>query len=477
MNFHNTSLKTFAILVLGWVSLFQAQANLLDDASLYIEREKDLKNARTPSDSIKILLDVYNLSDKINRDRVRLQIIDLSHRSDSEEVINSVLRELVTSTDDANDLASLLRISESLPDKEKRQSMQTVIEMEQAKAEAPHVGDSQIELQVAEYARQGFDLTGDPYKEIQNIYRALTYLGASSQGPLYFEYIKRLEELVDQLPEKDHTIRNLFYTTAALFYSRKRDHAKAIHFDKMLIKELDGMDAFYKSKGDNTHNLNYFYYVAYRRLLRNFKGLTPQEVEEYYNKCLQLAAEDEKVAEEFNNGGLTKSYYYMATKQYQKAIPELYKALALTNISKYRRRELLGHLSFALRETGDSKRELEALREYTTLQLEDREERLQDMYREIELRNSVSKLINDEYRAEQNQREENRVMRKTSLTLVYVLAVVLIFLIGGYLRLRNKVRTLEQKNYKLRKNIEYIFDDGAPKGSTNLNRHKNKLKG
>ena len=456
---------------------FSYEAKAEKDSVFLFGREKALKAARTPSDSIKILLDVYNLSDKLNRDKVRLQIIDLTHRSDSEEVIGNVLRELSTSTDDAGELSDLLKLSETLPDSGRRTSIQTVLKMETAESEASGIADSDVHKEVAAYAREGFNLNGDPYQEIQNIYRAMTYLGASSQGPLYYEYMKRLEELVDGLPGKEYSIRNLFYTTAALFYTRKREHAKAIYFDRLLLKQLDDMDNYYKSKGDNTHNLDYYRYLSYRRLLRNFKGLTPQEVEDYYHKCLELAAKDEKVAESIGNGGLTNSYYFMSTGQYTKAIPELKKALASDKISKYRRRELLGLLASAYKSTGDSKGELETLRDYTGMLIEYRDEILNDMYREIELRNSVTKIINDEYRQQEQQRQENRVMRKTSLTLVYVLGVILIFLCGAYFKLRTRVKELELRNNRLHKNIEYIFDDGVPTGATDLRHQKNRLKG
>lgn len=439
-------------------------------------RIRDLKTAGTTTDSLKILLDVYNLSDKLNRDMLRGHIIELTQRSDSQEVIDEVLRELVTSTDMADDLERLLEISQSLPDSADKESLQTIIKMEHAASESSNVLDSQLIDQVAEYTRRGLMLGSDPYEEIQNIYRAMSYLGSTSQGPLYFKYINRLEELVNELPDSDRAIKNLFYTTAAIYYTRKRDFKKAISLDRKLIKQLDEMSDYYKQVGDNTHNLNNFYYLSYRRMLRNFMGLTPEEVEDIYNKCVELARRDEQINETFGKVGLSNAYYHLAKKEYTKAIPYLYKALSNENISKYRRRELLGHLAKALRETGD-KRELEVLREYTDMLWADKEETRNDMYREIELRNSVTKIINEEYRKEEKIRNENRVMRKTSVTIVYVLSIILIFLIAAYIRLRNRLKEVEQRNKKLHRNIEDIFDDGVPKGTRELSHKINKLKG
>lgn len=439
--------------------------------------EQALKNARTPSDSIRVLLDVYSFSDKMNRDRMRMQIINLAQRSDNAEVITDVLQQLSSTTDDTHDLARLIEISESLPEDTAKDNLKTLLIMEQAEAEAPSVADSDVTNEVAEYARQGMSIGGDPYKEIQNIYRAMMYLGVSSQGPLYFEYIKRLGEIVDNLPEEDYAIKNLYYTTAALFYTRKRDYKKAIEFDRKLLQQLDEMAQQYPDKEKAKQDLDYFYYVSNRRMLRNFKGLTPQEVEQVYNECVRLAKENAQAGTEFGTGGLTNSYYYMATGQYAKAVPELKKALANPEISDFRKAELLGHMAYAMRMTGDKNGELETLRAYTLMLLKDRENRRNDMYREIELRSSVNKLMADEYIQQEQQRQENRVMRKTAITLVYVLAVILIFMCQAYFRLRHKVKELQTRNQKLHKDIEYIFDDGVPKGSSDLRHKKNRLKG
>lgn len=437
-----------------------------------LNHDKGLKEATNPSDSLKILLDLYSVSDKINREKVRLQIIQVAQRSDNKDVISDVIKELSSSTDEAGGLAQLIEISEHVPEDTTIDRLQTVLVMEQANAEISMASDSNMQSRLAQYIVEGMGMHVDIYKEIQNIYRAMVYLGASSQGPLYFEYIKRLGDLVNKLPEEDHAIRNLYYTTAALFYTRKKDYKRAIELDRKLLAELDKIKSLYKDPEKARRDLDYFYYVSYRRMLRNFKGLTPEEIEDVYQNCLRLAQENEQAAAEFGTGGLTNSYYYMATKQYDKAIPNLLKALSQENISDFRRAELLGHLGYAYRKTGDKEGELVTVRKYAQMLLKDREAIRNDMYKEIELRNTATKLLEDEYASQEQQRNSNRVMRKTAMTLVYVLAVILIFLIGAYLRLRQKVKELQVNNSKLHRNIEFIFDDGVPKGTTDL-RHKN----
>lgn len=394
-----------------------------------------------------------------------------------QEVLREAINELASSSDETAELRQLIEISQNISDTENKRTAETVLHMEQAKAEALNLNDINRKQKILDSSMLGMSLTGDPYEEIENLYRALVILGSSSQGPMYYEYITRLDELVKNLPDSDHAIKNLFYTTAALYFTRQRDYKKAIEYDRELLKQLDLLKNSYEKTGLKENNLDYFYYVSYRRMLRNFMGLTPDEVEEYFAKCQELAQKDEKVAEAFGNGGLTKSYYYLAKGQFKDAIPELKKALDSNTISQFRRRELLGLLAWSYRETGNYDSELETLRHFTDGLLEERTERREATEKEIRLRNNVTQLMAERLQEQEKDRQQNRRMRKTSLTLVYVLAVVLIFLCQAYLRQHRKLKELETKNKKLRTNIEHIFDDGLPSGTQDLRHQKNRLKG
>lgn len=477
MKFHDTLLRLIVgiTLISGATSPRAVKADVSQsDAE---KREKALATAKNSSDSIKILLDVYTLSDEKNRQKVRSRIINMTSGIDNKELISSVVQELVLTTDVASDLEKLMEISMNIPKESDRLPVETAVHMEQSQVQASNISDSLLERQLADYTKKGWTLTGDPYKEIQDIYRTLMYLGTTSQGPMYFQYLKRLGKLVDELPEEDYAIKNLYYTTAALFYTRKRDYQQALEMDRKLLAELDKMKAIYREKGVEYTDLDYFYYTSYRRMLRNFKGLSPEEVEDIYNKCVELAAQNEQIGQIFGTLGLSKSYYYIAKEQYADAIPQLQKALENQEISKYRRRELLGYLARAYSNTGNEKGELETLRVYTKMMIEDRDERLSEMYRESELKDAVSNRLLDSLIEEEKQKEENREMRKTSITLVYALAVILIFLCQAYFRLRHRVKELEMRNSKLKKNIEHLFDDGVPKGTKDLHHQKNRLKG
>ncbi|MCH5236947.1 MAG: hypothetical protein J1E95_04020 [Muribaculaceae bacterium] len=471
--------KRFFTVILALTAVLPVFSNLYGDINQADAdlRVKALEKAVNTEDSLKILLDVYDLSDKVNRNLVGMQIIELAKRSDNNAVMADVINDLASATDDTKTLRRLIEMSESISHNEDRKSVETVLEMEEAKARVLEMKGKTLQNNILETSLIGMSVGGDPYKEIQNIYRALVYLGASSQGPMYYEYLRRLEDLVKKLPEKDYAIKNLYYTTAAIFYTRKRDYEKAIESDRELIKQLQLMEKEYEKAGRENHDFNDFYYTSYRRMLRNFRGLKPQEIEEVYAKCKEFADKDETVKYSFENGGLAKSYYYFATEQYDKAVPELKKALNDPDISAFRKQELLGLLAGSQNKTGDQKGELESLREYALLSIADRQQRMEDSNREIELRTKVNQLLAKQRLVDEERREKRNSMRKVAITLVYVLALVLIFVLRSYFRLRSKVKELQSRNNKLRVNIEQIFDDGMPRGTSDLRHSKNRLKG
>lgn len=440
-------------------------------------RAKALKQVNNSEDSLKILLDVYDLSDKVHKGRVGMKILELAERTDNHEVMADLINELAASTDDTKALRRLIELSESISATEDKERVETVLEMEHAKAMAGETKGYELQQKILDTSIAGMAIGGDPYKEIQNIYRAMVYLGASSQGPMYHEYIRRLEDLVKQLPEKDYAIKNLYYTTAAIFYTRKRDYNKAIESDRELLNQIAAMEKDCEKAGRTNYDFDYFKYISYRRMLRNFRGLTPEQIEDVYAKCLELAERNDEVRETFGTGGLTDSYYFFATGQYDKAVPALKKALSDPEISNFRKQELLGLLAGAQNRTGDSAGELISLREYALMSIADQQKRFADAAREIELRNTVNQLLAKQKMEDDQVRQRRNAMRKTSITLVYVLAVVLIFVVRAYFKLRHKVKELQSKNTRLRTNIEQIFDDGMPRGTRDLRQSKNRLKG
>lgn len=438
---------------------------------------KALQTAQTPSDSIQILYDVYDLSDTSHRTEVGMQILDIATRTKDRKVVIEVLKELAINSGDSDALSRLLEISSSLPENKDKKSINVLLQIEQAKNNASEISDNDREKQTIDLVRIDHLEKGDIYEEILDVYKTMTYLGVSSQGPLYLTYINRLENLVKQLPEDEYSIKNLYYGTASIYYTRMRNYEKALESCNELLKLIQKLEQQYNKDGREHANFDYFYYVLYRRMLQNYRGLSHEEIEDLYSKVQQLAENNDEVKEAFGKKGITSAYYYMGTKQYDKALPMIEKALASDDLSKFRRQELTGMKAYSLDALGRKDEELPVLQQYVLMLVDERRQRLEDTYKELEIRNVVNHITAEERAEQEAQISENRNMRKIAISLVYILAVILIFVSGSYFKLKAKVKELMISNRSLHSNIEHIFDDGMPVGTSNIYKTRNKLKG
>lgn len=436
-----------------------------------------LKSAQHADDSIKILYDVYDLSEKDQRKDIGFEILKIAERTNNREVTIDMLNRLALRVEDTDALGRLLDMSTNLKQDSATRSATLILEMEMAKHSAKNEDSVEREKKLMEYARADLEDQADIYDQILALYKAMVYLGMSSQGSLYLEYITRLQDLTKHLPENDFAIRNLVYSTATIFYTRKQAYDKALESSRELLNQVEKLKEKYGPDERKYQTFDYFRYMIYRRMLENYKGLTQDEVQQLYDNCVEIASNNEEVARAFGNDGLTKSFYNMAMHNYKETIPELRHALSVDTLSLFRKQELLGLLVEALDSVGDKQGLHEAMKDYIAVLQEDREVHSKDAWTELQLRSDVNRLSYEERMEAQRQREENRRMRKVSVTLVYVLAILLILLCSNYFRMRNKVKELTRKNQGLNKNLENIFDDGTPHGSHDPRLQRGKLKG
>ena len=436
-----------------------------------------LSSAKGAEDSIKILYDIYDLTDREKKKDVGLQILELSKRTNNREVTVDMLNRLSSKLDDPSALKYLMDISTNLPEDSTKKSVELILKMESAKSSANQSTPEENNKKILEYAQNALVINDDIYQQILDDYSALVYLGTSSQGSLYMEYITQLLDLVKELPPEDYAIKNLVYSTAIVYYTRKQMREKAVEVCRDLLNSINQLEKLYDPKERRYLSFDYVRYAVYRRMLENYKVLKPEEIQSLYDQCVIFASRNDDVAKAFESDGLTKSFYNMAVGNYKEAVPELRKALESDTISVYRRQALLGLLVEALDALGDKTAHYEALKQYVAALQAEKEVRISDAMAELELRNEVNRKNFEQKIELEEQREAHRRMRKVAITLVYVLAITLILMCSSYFRLRQKVKQLTSQNKGLHKNIEQMFDDGTPLGTHDARLQRGRLKG
>ena len=442
------------------------------------EVETGLRTAKASEDSIKILYDVYDLSDRDKKKDVGFKILNIAQRTNNREVTLDILSRLALKVEDTEALSRLMEISNSLPADSSKRGLDLLLEMEVATQEAKKDNGTLRNQKFVEYAQA--DLMTDKldiYEEILTLYRAMVYLGMSSQGSLYLEYLTRLQDLVSKLPEDDFAIRNLVLSTASIYYTRNEDYPKALEASRVLKQQIEKLKEKFPPSERQYQTFDYFRYMINRRMLENYKGMSRDEAQKLYEECVEIAANNEEVASILGSRGLTESYYNMAMHNYKEAIPHLYKALSNDDLSLFRQQELLGHLIEALDSVGNKTAMFDAMKKYVNLMKEYKRAHLEDAHNELQLRTDVNRLAFEEKMEARKQQEENRNMRKVSITLVYVLGILLIIMCGAYFRALNKVKILQRQNRGLSSNLEQIFDDGTPRGTHDARLERGRLKG
>ena len=312
---------------------------------------------------------------------------------------------------------------------------------------------------------------GDLYEDLIDLGRMVFFLGRAARGSMYIEYLQRLEEMIELLPEDHFYVRNLLYTAAANFYTQNNNPQKGVEFDRLLLKQIGKLEKLYAEKGRKYRNFDRYYYICYRRMLRNYKALPLQEVKDLYARCAILADKDDDINSDFYGIGRPTVYRLLAEKDYKGVIPHIKKSLESASDDNLKR-ELLGALVEASDSIGDNETLSDALQEYNHMLEEKLRLESEVTYRELQIRYDVNNL-----RAERDRLEKDKTSLEMatdqkvisiSLAALFVLAIIVMLLYRSNFKLRRKLYVAKEENKSLQANIESILDNGTPQGSRDV---------
>lgn len=430
-----------------------------------------LVNCSTAEDSLRVLLDIYDLSDDERPDVAR-QVLALAEKVDRQEVIVDFLLQMsILFGKDDSMLRSLIIEAENIHNINHRKGVQLYVNVMRVINEVSYVPDSEFHKSLLEYARADMMPADDIYQDILDLCRVVAFLGKSAKDNLYLEYITRLENKIRKLPDDHFYIRHLLYTTLALNHTLNNNVKKAIEADRELIEVIGKLERNYRKSGRRYRNCDHDYYASYCRMLRNYKGLTLDEVKSIYTKCAALAEKNDDLRVDFYDGGCPTVYRLMAERRYQEVIPRIKSAME-KNDDVNIRRELLRHLVEASDSVNDNATLLTALRDYNSMLQNQLDRKSEEAYRELQIRYDINNLKKEKSRLELEKRDsELRFGQKlVTLTLssMLVLAVLLMILYRRHFNLRRKSHDLKDENERMRRYMEEFLDDGTPSDSLDL---------
>lgn len=463
-------LSIYFFILLSW--LLAPQARAYSNQAKADSIASTLSRVSAPADSIRILLDVYDLAEQKRKPEVAERILDLAVRTKDHVVMADIIRQLsVLKVRDANSLRRLLDLAKQLPEDRERKAVELFVKMELATNEATYTTEEERVKYILKYAKEDLTPKGDLYEDLIDLGRMVFFLGRAAKGSMYIEYLQRLEEMIELLPEDHFYVRNLLYTAAANFYTQNNNPQKGVEFDRLLLKQIGKLEKIYAEKGRKYRNFDRYYYICYRRMLRNYKALPLQEVKDLYARCAILADKDDEINSDFYGIGRPTVYRLLAEKDYKGVIPHIKKSLESASDDNLKR-ELLGALVEASDSIGDNETLSDALQEYNHMLEEKLRLESEVTYRELQIRYDVNNLRAERDRLEKDKTSlemaTNQKVISISLAALFVLAIIVMFLYRSNFKLRRKLYVAKEENKSLQANIESILDNGTPQGSRDV---------
>ncbi|MDE6298466.1 MAG: hypothetical protein K2M10_02285 [Muribaculaceae bacterium] len=424
-----------------------------------------LKAGMSPKDSINVLYNVFDLTEQDNKSKIGWEILNIADRAEDYEVLYDMIPQMsAIDLQDSEKLQALLQMARRLPDCNHGKAVETYVLVQIATAEGSFLSPQERNKRLVEYLKEDITPKPDKYQNFLDLYRVVVFLGYSHDGNMYMEYLERLGDMIKDLPEIGFGFPSRYYTSAANFYTRNDFPKKAIEADQQLLKLISELEKYYAEKGRKYRDYSRFKYLCYRRMMSNYEGLSRTELEDLYRKCEKLAQDNPELNEDFYQFRMPDAYYFMATGQYDKAVPALESALQHSK-TRHVRFKLLRRLQAAADSTNNQPALMRALKDYNQMLEEKLLANTQDAMLELQTRYEIRKLEEERRQAEEAKHEmeleANEKLISIVLIALFALAIILMFLYRSHFSLIHRSRDLKASNDKLHQQIEELLYDGT----------------
>ncbi len=330
----------------------------------------------------------------------------------------------------APNLREVIRRAERLPDGDEKQSILAYLNIMSTFSTAQALLKENREDRLREYLGLYSDSKDfDIYKRVEYLFKLCVYMRLTTAGELQTNYIQELQELIDKLPQRDMLIKYVFYTQSSKAYLSKGMLTEGIDANRKLLDIIDNLKEWYAKRGIDFRNYDLSAYMCYDRLLRCYKQLSDDEVEEYYKNIVSLVNRNPQYAKLSGVRNKPRIYYLVAKKHYQEVIPMLKAQLQDPSNTEDEQIYLIEALLTAAKATGDKETLLMALEMSNDKLKSHIKSKASGSYRDLQMIYEVNDLkeTNDSL-LQANQEIELR-RHKEQLVLGIICLVVLVILL------------------------------------------------
>lgn len=437
---------------------------MADPATVRDSLLHELSLAKTPQDSIPLLYHLYDIAQsRKDRQQPLAKLVETAHRTNNIYIELDALRNYCNIVTNADSLMLLcLNTAKDLPPSNERDEIITFIEVNRISSKARSLPESEktklLQELISNYQK---GKNKNLYEEIKRLYEVCLYLSHSTTGELYSEYLEKLHELINKLPADGRkALPTMHYTQLAIIYTRNHEYEKAIAADKELLNIIRQLEEEYKRQGRIYKNYDTSYYICYRRILSNFPVLTPEEIEYYYQRIIEIVQRNNAVKGDFETGKRPEILYLMARKEYSKALPIIKNVINHPNNKSFRM-ELLQYMIEAATHVNDKTTLLQATTQYNTLLEEYNRTKSAEKYRELQILYDVNELKTQNAQLELDKRESEIESGKAIIRITFIaisiLTLLLIMLCWLYYRTKRLAGSLQRSKEKLQTEQENLL--------------------
>ncbi len=445
------------IVILAGVNYSYANAKRVDEIEAKLNKE--LASAQSQKDSVRILYNLFDLVPRKEKLHYSDKLYSLADRMGRDDIKLNLLRELSQIGATLGNQDSVFRkLNEEvakIPRSQEQEETALFIRMRQVSVDARSSDSKRIEGRIAQLIAEeskAKDLALN--LRVLRLFTIVEYLtNGGIEGPLLGEYVGMLKERMGQANFKLHGLNNVLLQESANIYSTIGEQEASVEADKEMLKTIDILEKTYHQEGRKYRNYTQNKYFIYRRMLENYKALTPQEVEEYYGKIKEYIVDDEDVQAIDGKNQASLMAYSMAKGDYITALPLIKKSLE-TEKQPAKRRRLVRWLQTAAEGIGDKDTQIEALKLYNAMLIERDTSSSSDRSKELDIRTRVNELKADKtfLQMEKEKEEKQSYQRMMSFVMVgwlifALLLVVVLFFWGKYrtasVRIRQFVDNLD----------------------------------
>ena len=419
----------------------------------------ELKAARTPSDSLLIMCDIFDIMPRMaGMDKVAEDIYFLAKRVGDASTAFDILRNQANRSLYSDSILRVLtKRALTWPESNERSETLTFIKMMDNMRRGRYTeGDDHYDELVSLFNELAESTPSDIYERVGQLHAVCMALNYRSQSKLLMEYMDSLGRLVSALPPQVYSIRNAYNVHAATVFT-ELDPKRAVEADLRTLQVVDRLKKYYKDKGRNFRNYDVTYYTVYARMLSNYQALTDAQIENYYGMAMALVAKDPAIRNFHNGFPAPEIYYAVHNGDYAKAARLITEAPRKTPARKGR---VLRLLLDCARHTGDTKLELSTLREYAEWLEGEMALRADGAYRDLhvgyanyELKKQFRDLEKDQQVS--TSRFQN-ILMTGGLIFIVILLVLLAFLYRQHRKNRQLAISLTHANEQLRAESESL---------------------